>query len=600
MLTLFFVRPILALLLFISILGWGWLSGQFFKRSASDLLSLFCTGVAVCIGLLFALGLSHAYQPVAFWSLFIVGLISGSRCLFLKRIEFKRLGGELKVRWPLSLAIALLSALMLVRSQAPPYFIDTLQYHFNICDQYLKAGGIFFLQDDFYCMAPTSFYPESFFLWAMALLDPMTATCFNSLLSLLLAFQLVSLLKRMGANRAISYGVSVFFFSETVFLNAVYAKNEPIMMLFALEFGRVLAAKEEGERPFYAGLMASFALLSKFSIVFIVGPLLVYALVRSLSKEGRGRVTAMASFGLIVGALPWLLRNGWTHGMWLYPFLVEPDKLPLYVLPETAGYLFTWDFSYVERSIKSMQALFLNMHQRGFRPFILPWVTLGLLVAFPVKKILPYALLILGLLNWAIWVFPYRWIYHSYRLSFPGWVVILIASALILQSIRSDWFVKSVTWLTGGLSFCILLSIHGLFLPGYNYHLGKQSLEQYYDSLYQKYCARSCSSLITSLPKDSKIAVLGSSFPVKHPGAFSFTYSLDFTEKTLKDYKAFKAMLLTKGYDYAYVDRKLCTLSQAMRQHSKHEWIEFFLQGQSPGLISVGPYHILYDLHADD
>jgi hypothetical protein len=209
----------------------------------------------------------------------------------------------------------------------PPFFYDTLRYHYAVPAVYLRTGFTFPLPH-----FVESNYPlggEMLAMIGMADASYVGASVANLAVFALCGLGTLCLADRLGDRRAGGAGLLLLLTSSTAVHTLFFGKTDLAVTLFFLACAyALLVYRQEGDRRFLllAGALAGAALGTKYTAGLFVA--LVFALaLAGRARDGGGRLPALArdaGLFLLAAAVvfsPWLYRNLAATGNPVYPLL---------------------------------------------------------------------------------------------------------------------------------------------------------------------------------------------------------------------------------------------------------------------------------------
>ncbi len=231
---------------------------------------------------------------------------------------------------PRGAAAVLLAALLAtwLAALSPPVFYDALVYHLALPNLWLLRGGMERLPGVVYSVFPQA--GETLDLLAIRLGDLMSGSPAGaggrlqvaSLLTFawgaLAALATAAFAARHWGRAAGLLAGGMILLSPPLFLLARYATVEPLLTLFTLLAWLCLWRRLDGGERAWTTLTGIFAGLA-FTVKYVAGPCAVLlpflALAWQARRRGEGRRADLFRFtvGVLLPALPWLLRNlAWT------------------------------------------------------------------------------------------------------------------------------------------------------------------------------------------------------------------------------------------------------------------------------------------------
>jgi hypothetical protein len=310
------------------------------KISAGKMKYPFAFGLSLCaIGTIFFIaGFARAYNPYFAFAFLILTAAACYREIREIILDiagwFKRLAGE-KIR---ALHAVFYAAggfaviYLFMASLTPPVYYDTLVYHLALPGQYLQAGGMVNIRENIF-----SFFPQLmqmnclFFLLISFELSVKILYFFMAIMSVV---ALAGLAGDMGADVKISS--LLLLTCPLFFLNATRIGAELPLMYFTLLLIYALAG---GGSAALAGIFAGAAMSVKYTgvltCVFGAG-LMVFLIIRKKARV-RGLLLYLAVSAAVV--LPYLIRNGFYTGDFLYPFFTGLFDMEAGLKMDAAAYV---------------------------------------------------------------------------------------------------------------------------------------------------------------------------------------------------------------------------------------------------------------------
>ncbi|MBP2673431.1 MAG: hypothetical protein H6Q84_271 [Deltaproteobacteria bacterium] len=232
---------------------------------------------------------------------------------------------------PRGYAVLLLAILPFPLVSIPPFYYDTLHYHYGLPSLFLRSGSVW----------PLPHFVESHFPLGVEMLNMVGlsdgshvgANLVGFLSLFLCALGILALADRLGNRRAGLIAVPLFLFSSTALHAFFLQKNDPGVALFFFAFLYSLIPSPGGDgqtRKFraLAGAFCGMALGSKSTMpVFcaaVVPAFLALTMQRRTEGDPRGFTgEGLGPFLALAAAawLPWLLRNAVSSGNPFYPLL---------------------------------------------------------------------------------------------------------------------------------------------------------------------------------------------------------------------------------------------------------------------------------------
>ncbi len=216
----------------------------------------------------------------------------------------------------------------------PPFFYDTLHYHYGLPAVFLQSGST----------RPLSWFVESHFPLGVEMLSMVGiagggyagANLAGFLLFALTGIGILCLADRLGARRAGWIALLLYLFSSTAVRTLLLQKNDPgvALFFFAFAYAALLYRESAGDRRFLflAGALAGASLGTKYTMFLFVGVVFVAMFLPSREDRGveeplRARSSACLAdplLFLVAAAFvnaPWPLRDLAASGNPVYPLL---------------------------------------------------------------------------------------------------------------------------------------------------------------------------------------------------------------------------------------------------------------------------------------
>ncbi len=209
----------------------------------------------------------------------------------------------------------------------PPFFYDTLRYHYAVPAVYLRTGFTFPLPH--FVESNYPFGGEMLAMIGMADASYVGANLANLAVFALCGLGTLCLADRLGDRRAGGAGLLLLLTSSTAVHTLFIQKTDLAVTLFFLACAfALLLYRQEGDRRFLvlAGALAGASLGTKYTAGLFVALALGVALA-ARARDGGERVPALArdaALFLLAAAVlfsPWLYRNLAATGNPVYPLL---------------------------------------------------------------------------------------------------------------------------------------------------------------------------------------------------------------------------------------------------------------------------------------
>lgn len=288
------------------------------------------------------LGMIGLLVPWFAWSILLAGWLLLGRQIFAwlrtwrAALDFSALAGLER----LALGFVLLTfGFNLLRSLAPPLKWDSLVYHLEIPQAYLRAGRIFFYPENVYAGFPQ--VVEVLFAWMMALGRDIAATILGWAVAVVLFLGVEGFSRRLFGDDT-GMGPGVRWLAPAILLSGFsisQAMNWAYVDLWVMLFGWAVLVvldyyRRAGQRQWlvWAGAAAGFAIGAKYTagVLLPVAAMILLPLWRnkdsgdtSVGQAWKRWVVDMFILGGVAAlvALPWLIKNLILVGNPFYPIL---------------------------------------------------------------------------------------------------------------------------------------------------------------------------------------------------------------------------------------------------------------------------------------
>lgn len=544
-------------LLYCAMVGYGL---AFLRRDRKDLLTALSIGTIVTIFIWRVLGLLDLYSPSVAWIFISVGLA----LLFICRGSFfnnckRAFIATWKNRFPL-LLLAPVVLLMTVRMSAPPNHFDNIKCYYALCLQYIHAGGIRILPNDFFMMSLSPYFFEPLFLVGMLLYDDIVSNLIFLGYSVLFLVQIARILENVGAGRSKWFAIFAFAGCGTFFHITVFGKVDVVQMYFLAELLRRAWRFEGTKDAFYLGLLGCFMFFMKYTFLMLI-PMLGPALIYGMLVQGQltKKVFIYGLAGIFIPICFFILQNVVIMKMPLFPFIYNSKNVPLAFGKDFFSDRFHGKESsenFKNRLIRDARHAFLSeTPQNHFKPLLFTWIMLISLI-FPAhqNKKLYWVLISIGIWNWFTFEFFISECRDRYRYSFLGFIFIILAASISLADINRR---KARIFLTtlAAISVLTLLATEGRYLPGIRFHLGQQDLQGFYRTLGDTFANAAMAPDILNLRCDGRIAVFGlSKYYVKNINADYVELPLAIDGDAIKSKEDFIERLNEGNYEFVIVE----------------------------------------------
>lgn len=546
-----FIHPLLCLFIIISFYGWG----KLINYKQKEPLINFSNGLYLSIVFIFISGLLGIINQYTCFIYLISGFITSAFFFLKKQTGTINISLKPNFYWILIPYFALIY----IRCSTPPYFIDFLQYHLPYCYEIINHQGFKALPHFFLASTASTFVGESLFIFPLILSEPSSAVLFNGLLSICILFYLKKILKVYLAESSTNIIIVLVLSCEIFFHNTIYGKTENTIILIILDL--ILRLTQEPFKnkfnKFSIGFTLSLFLFFKISMGIVFLFLSVWTF--WIAKKSKQLNFTCLFLMVLGGSIPltlFLLKNIATHGMPFYPLFYNPNLLPTLFENGPSSTFQAKNFD-IQRIIISTIDLFKGHFSYGFSPGYLSWfLSLGIILAILKKNYSYLVLLFFVILHWQYWVVNFIFPNSAFRLSFPAWIIPIIALGFLISKYKSKKL-NFIILFFAIICYLQLLASHSKFLPGLRYHLGQQSLSEYYINM---------STPIGSINKDvfsnlldGKYIAISSEFAgaFYHPKVTYVNCSNVFDKKKFKNSEDFLKTLTQENIQYVISDKSL-------------------------------------------
>jgi len=531
-------------------MGWGRLM---LSKTQSRLVFEFSTGMYFSISYVFVMG-SLGYLEIKTLCLFVaLGLICfvktsnlSNPCVSILDL-FKRNYLFLLVIFPYLL-------ILFIRCSAPPYFIDYIQYHLPLCQEYLNHRGFVDLPHFYLGTTTSNFGGESLLVFPLAIKDVECAMLFSFTLFVMLLLYVREIFKE---DKLVWMTCALILMGGEVFFHSVvYGKTEVMVLIIILDIvAKVIFFKHQRSDYFLLGLAMLFLPFSKVSSVLLLLPLLVFVAIHAYKKIKITLVNlGLLIMGSLVPSLLFVTKNLITHGMCLYPFMFDPAKLPSELELGPRYWVGSESSDHLAKMLDSLSRIFFQSQSYAFSFNYMAYFFLAGVFLALIKRNYTYLMILaLSVAHMWYWVLSYKFYESTIRLSFPGWIFTLIALGFLLKSIKS--YLWRQIWLGSAIiPFCLIIYHQGRFLPGLKLHLNKQSYAEYYRNLSIPLGAVFYEH-IQNISEDKRIAISSEAAGVVlHAGAVIVNRSSLFDKKPFSTVQEFLSVVHQEKFDYIVID----------------------------------------------
>jgi hypothetical protein len=367
----------------------------------------------------------------------------------------------------------------LLKIMAPPYFSDSLRYHYPIIQSVKNLGGLYLNPYDWESQIVTTFFPEMTIL-PFAYLPIVSAGPLYIILFFLTLHRIKCYLREelSGENRMILFITMFILFSTDIFMQAYfYHKTEAIIYYIQIEW-IVQFRRWEKNRGSLASLwiLTSFLAFFKISNAVILFPFFIYILCKS-KKIWLGTKNTIIIF---IPILLFLLNNYNHHGQLLFPFFYDKNQLPVVLFDNLKHHdaPFLKALNFLENSFLSFN------HRHHFKPMFLSYWVIIFISAnlfkhhFQPKKVIN---LLMSLTGFIIILIIHKDPPHAFRLGFGSILIYLLCHINLLKQLKriTLFWICLFTGLTATIPTVYNLRI----IPGIKLHFMKDSITDYYRKL---------------------------------------------------------------------------------------------------------------------
>ncbi len=241
----------------------------------------------------------------------------------------RRAGAPPPIPAPRAYALCAAPLLLFPLIWLPPFFYDTLQYHYGLPSIFLRTGST----------RPFPWFVGSHFplgvemlsLIGMADASYFGANLANFVFLALCCLGILCLADRLKCRRAGWIGMPLFLFSSTAIHMLFLQKNDlgVALFFFACVYALLLYRESGGDRRFLflAAALCGASLGAKYTMIVFAGGILPLGFLRRPSGQARtaqaGPVRDALLFLLVAAAVysPWPVRNAVFSGNPVYPLL---------------------------------------------------------------------------------------------------------------------------------------------------------------------------------------------------------------------------------------------------------------------------------------
>jgi hypothetical protein len=441
-----------------------------------------------------------------------------------------------------------------LRCSAPPYFIDTLQYHLPLVVEYIKHQGFVDLPDYFFSQTHTNFAAEipnavMLLFWGT---DSWNLVNFGFVL--VIQAQLWKFFEDHPHSKLV-WLVSVLLTLScgTFFHSVVYGKTEIVIICVMMDLLLRLKIQRDWDKCtrvfFHIGL--GFLPLLKLSMAPMALAIFCYALLVDLRTYDR---QLLAPCAVALGMLLLLIKNAITHGMIFFPFSFDRQQVPEALAQGVKAWMGAEPSHNIQEWLHGLQYFYMGRPSMGFNAQgFAVCITLGCAVAVWKKK---WSLLLMGLFvfgNWAYWFLTYRFPHSTFRLCFPIFFIFFVVLCdevfkTFAKPILKGFLLLVCCWVL------IFFYKEGRILPGIKYNLGQQTLAEYYVNM-EIHIGVLAQNLPEEVLTSSSLCAVVSEYAgaVNFPQAYYINLSKDFDRSTV-DLPKFMMLLKEKNIKYIMSD----------------------------------------------
>ncbi len=299
------------------------LKGDREDRTSADFLYETGLGLGLFALVWLLLGAFHLFLPTIAWFLLLLLLTLFWRsCLRWLR----SLVETVRILYPQSgfarivaLFCTVLFLVSLMEALAPPVRFDTLVYHLELPQDFIKTGGLTFIPENRYWGNPL--LVEMLYTWAMLLGEAQAAGALGWTVGIVSVLGIGSLAQRYGKDSAWA-AIAAILVGETLWSSLAWAYADWFAILFGVA---LLVTLDHWWRSgstrwlIISACMAGFAIGVKYPAgLALVGAFVALLLARIRKVSGRDAVLFLAVSIIVIS--PWLIKNWIAAGGPLYPY----------------------------------------------------------------------------------------------------------------------------------------------------------------------------------------------------------------------------------------------------------------------------------------
>lgn len=566
---------------------WGLGNSCFIKSPCKDSFSQFTKlsiGLTLMSSLIYIFGLLQLYDTFYLWFIYSSGLTTFLLPSVRREIFSIKTFQSFSKNWVAGIVIVPYLIVTAIRTLSPTYFIDTCKYHFMICSVFLENKGISFNPENFLFDSHTSFFGESFYLIHLGLFDEFSAQLFVWCFAILCLYRLKSIVNIFCPK---SNGIITFLLvsGNMVFTSVViYSKTDVVMLYFVLELVYLALSNLKNIHTKIFAWLFSFTLMLKFNLVLFFPFLFLWCLYASYKNNLWKQQLINFLPGLFFPLL-WMLKNMMTHGILMFPFVMNSPELPDMLI---GGLKSPVDFQV--RLKDSILNLFTVTTSFRFHAGLLLWLTIALVLIkkyYKIKKLQFW--LTVSIIFWFFNIYLLPMHVAVMRVTLPLWVL----GVIVVEKYYSEKGNRVLKIFISCLviaQFLYTMKYCASFMPGKDYHLGKISLQKTYQTMGDDF-GQFGSSLETdkSLDQTKKMAIFSEfGYLCRYPNRLYIHWSKTFDSHSW-EYEKINKTFDDNKISYVLFDNRLSNPKNIIDQ-----WIEKSLNNEKLVLIKKSRYAMLY------
>jgi len=511
-----------------------------------------CIGLGILSLSVLILGRVGILNSLTAWMLILGLLATGWRPMYARILKCIQ---HISDRQYSSAALAILAPVCILLVLAwicclmPPLDYDVIEYHLAGPAAYFREGNIHFLDTNVFASFPQNM--EMLYLLALHLEgDVLTGATVAKIFHFLMMFVLAGIVhatgRRFVGKNVGKWAALLILIVPMAFAFAIRAYITLLLGVFtAAALYALLAATEQDTQhkarlsyALLAGVMTGLAAGTKYSAFLLLAPPVFLCLAVWGGKRIPDRLKVLGVYvsALLVGVLPWLLRNAYNTGNPVYP-LFQPLfsqagawNGALYAKFMAAhsppGSWSPWDL------IQSTSTMLAGKGY-AFHPVIVPCLLLAFLWARSARRL--NILAIFACIQIVLW---YSFTHRIGRFLFPAYLPLaLIAGGGLAQAAsRNRKITALVMTLAGTWTLYVAFLILGTLNP-FRVFSGSQSAEAFMLEQKGTFSYAAIQHMNHTLPDAGKALYIGEActFYSTHPHVYATVFDVHPLEKMTKD-----------------------------------------------------------------